>query len=162
MPNRSSQALSLAEFLPYQLSITSNAVSNRIAEVYRSQFSLKVTEWRVMAVLGASGPLTQRHLTEMTLMDKVAVNRACKVLEERGLASRKPNTDDGRSHLLALTDAGWEVHDRIVPLAREMESRLLEPLDSDERRTFVSLLQRLRGQSEKIGPAIVTDDCGAE
>ncbi len=162
MSDKPSQALSLAEFLPYQLSITSNAVSNRIAEVYRSQFSLKVTEWRVMAVLGANGPLTQRDLTELTLMDKVAVNRACKVLEERGLASRKPNTDDGRSHLLALTEAGWEVHDRIVPLAREMESRLLEPLDSDERRTFVSLLQRLRGQSEKLGPAIVTDDCGAE
>lgn len=162
MSDKPSQALSLAEFLPYQLSITSNAVSNRIAEVYRSQFSLKVTEWRVMAVLGANGPLTQRDLTELTLMDKVAVNRACKVLEERGLASRKPNTDDGRSHLLALTEAGWEVHDRIVPLAREMESRLLEPLDSDERRTFVSLLERLRGQSEKLGPAIVTDDCGAE
>ena len=162
MSDKPSQALSLAEFLPYQLSITSNAVSNRIAEVYRSQFSLKVTEWRVMAVLGANGPLTQRDLTELTLMDKVAVNRACKVLEERGLASRKPNTDDGRSHLLALTETGWEVHDRIVPLAREMESRLLEPLDSDERRTFVSLLQRLRGQSEKLGPAIVTDDCGAE
>jgi DNA-binding MarR family transcriptional regulator len=162
MSDKPSQALSLAEFLPYQLSITSNAVSNRIAEVYRSQFSLKVTEWRVMAVLGANGPLTQRDLTELTLMDKVAVNRACKVLEERGLASRKPNTDDGRSHLLALTEAGWEVHDRIVPLAREMESRLLEPLDSEERRTFVSLLHRLRGQSEKLGPAIVTDDCGAE
>lgn len=162
MSDKPSHALSLAEFLPYQLSITSNAVSNRIAEVYRRQFSLKVTEWRVMAVLGANGPLTQRDLTELTLMDKVAVNRACKVLEERGLASRKPNTDDGRSHLLALTEAGWEVHDRIVPLAREMESRLLEPLDSDERRTFVSLLQRLRGQSEKLGPAIVTDDCGAE
>ena len=162
MSDKASPALSLAEFLPYQLSITSNAVSNRIAEVYRSEFGLKVTEWRVMAVLGDSGPLTQRHLTELTLMDKVAVNRACKVLEERGLASRKPNADDGRSHLLALSDKGWKVHDGIVPLARAMESRLLEPLDSDERQAFVSLLQRLRDQSEMLGPAIVTDDCGAE
>ncbi len=162
MSDKVSAALSLAEFLPYQLSITSNAVSNRIAEVYRSEFSLKVTEWRVMAVLGDSGPLTQRHLTELTLMDKVAVNRACKLLEQRGLVSRKPNEDDGRSHLLALTDAGWEVHDGIVPLARAMESRLLESLDNAERQTFVSLLQRLRDQSEKLGPAIVTDDCGTE
>lgn len=162
MSDKPSQALSLAEFLPYQLSITSNAVSNRIAEAYHSEFGLKVTEWRVMAVLGDSGPLTQRHLTELTLMDKVAVNRACKVLEERGLASRKPNEDDGRSHLLALTDGGWKVHDRIVPMARAMESRLLEPLDHEERKAFVCLLQRLRDQSEKLGPAIVTDDGGAE
>ena len=51
-----------------------------------TRFGLSVPEWRVMAVLGDSGPLTQRDLTRLTLMDKVAVNRACKVLEERGLA----------------------------------------------------------------------------
>lgn len=160
MSDTASQALSLAEFLPYQLSITSNAVSNRIAEVYRSEFGLKVTEWRVMAVLGASGALAQRSLTDLTLMDKVAVNRACKVLEQRALVSRKPNADDGRSHLLALTEAGWKVHDRIVPMARAMESRLLQPLDEAERMIFISLLKRLRDQSEEIGPAIETGDCG--
>lgn len=160
MSDTVSQALSLAEFLPYQLSITSNAVSNRIAEVYRSEFGLKVTEWRVMAVLGASGPLTQRSLTDLTLMDKVAVNRACKILEQRALISRKPNADDGRSHLLALTEQGWRVHDRIVPMARGMERRLLQPLDQAERQIFISLLKRLRDQSEEIGPTIVTGDCG--
>ena len=81
----------LKEFLPYQLSITSNAVSGRIALEYRTRFGLSVPEWRVMAVLGDSGALTQRDLTWMTLMDKVAVNSACKVLEERGLVSRRPN-----------------------------------------------------------------------
>ena len=44
----------LAEFLPYQLSIASNAVSTRIAEQYRKRFALKTTEWRIMAVLGLS------------------------------------------------------------------------------------------------------------
>jgi DNA-binding MarR family transcriptional regulator len=79
------------------------------------------------------------------------------MLEERGLASRKPNAEDGRSHLLALTQAGWKVHDRIVPMARMMEHRLLEPLDDDERRTFVSLLQRLRNQSNELGPPTADD-----
>ena len=94
------QKTPLSEFLPYQLSITSNAVSGRIALEYRQRFGLSVPEWRVMAVLGDAGPLTQRDLTRLTLMDKVAVNRACKVLEERGLAVRQPNAADGRSHLL--------------------------------------------------------------
>ena len=76
----------LADFLPYQLSIASNAVSTRIAEQYRRRFALRTTEWRIMAVLGDSGPLTQRQLTQLTLMDKVPVSRACKELEQRGLA----------------------------------------------------------------------------
>src|SRR5690606_9104336 len=66
--------LQLDRFLPYQLSIASNAVSNRIAEIYRDRFDLKIPEWRIMAVLGDTGPATQRELTERTLMDKVAVN----------------------------------------------------------------------------------------
>ena len=68
----------LDDFLPYQLSIASNAASDRIAEVYRSQFALRIPEWRIMAVLGDAGSVTQRELTARTVMDKVAVNRACR------------------------------------------------------------------------------------
>ena len=60
------QKTPLSEFLPYQLSITSNAVSGRIALEYRQRFGLSVPEWRVMAVLGDAGPLTQRDLTRLT------------------------------------------------------------------------------------------------
>ena len=134
----------LADFLPYLLSITSNAVSGRIAQEYRVRFGLKVPEWRVMAVLGDSGPMTQRQLTAFTLMDKVAVNRACKELEERGLASREPNAKDGRSHLLELTEAGREMHGEIMPLALEMERRLFSTFSEEEIETFRSLLLRIK------------------
>jgi DNA-binding MarR family transcriptional regulator len=134
----------LADFLPYQLSVTSNAVSGRIAGEYRTRFGLKVPEWRVMAVLGDSGPMTQRQLTAFTLMDKVAVNRACKDLEERGLASREPNTKDGRSHLLDLTDAGRQMHGEIMPLALEMERRLFANFSVEEIEAFRSLLLRIK------------------
>jgi len=135
----------LFDFLPYLLSITSNAVSGRIAQEYRTRFGLSVPEWRVMAVLGDSGPLTQRELTGLTLMDKVAVNRACKVLEVRGLISRRPNTLDGRSHLLELTASGREMHGQIMPLAVAMERRLFSVLSPEETEHFRALLERVRG-----------------
>jgi DNA-binding MarR family transcriptional regulator len=136
----------LKEFLPYQLSITSNAVSGRIALEYRTRFGLSVPEWRVMAVLGDSGALTQRDLTSSTLMDKVAVNRACKVLEERGLVWRRPNAQDGRSHLLELTGEGTRMHDEIMPLALEMERRLFATFAEEEIAQFRHLLSRVRGE----------------
>ncbi|NCP25102.1 MAG: winged helix-turn-helix transcriptional regulator [Erythrobacter sp.] len=134
----------LADFLPYQLSIASNAVSSRIAEQYRRRFALKTTEWRIMAVLGDSGPLTQRDLSQITLMDKVPVNRACKTLEDRGLAARQPNAADGRSHLLELTAEGRAVHSRIMPLALDIERELFSALDENEREQLKSMLLRLR------------------
>lgn len=133
----------LADFLPYLLSVTSNAVSDRIADEYRARFELKIPEWRVMAVLGDAGALTQRSLVGATRMDKVAVNRACKVLEERGLIARSPNDRDGRSHHLELTAAGQAMHGAIMPIALDMERRLFASFDAAETAQFKALLARL-------------------
>jgi DNA-binding MarR family transcriptional regulator len=141
---------SLSSFLPYQLSTASNAVSGRIALEYRTRFGLSVPEWRVMAVLGDSGPLTQRDLTRRTLMDKVAVNRACRVLEERELAVREPNEHDGRSHMLALTEVGQAMHSQIMPLATEMERRIFEGFSDAEVTTFRMILEKVRHAADEI------------
>ncbi|QIQ86868.1 MarR family winged helix-turn-helix transcriptional regulator [Erythrobacter sp.] len=136
----------LGGFLPYRLSVASNAVSSLIAERYRKRFGLKIPEWRVMAVLGdAEGGAgrTQRELARATLMDKVAVNRACKVLEERGLIARAANEADGRSHLLELTGDGRAIHAEIMPLALATEAELFEGLAPSEQREVKRLLQRL-------------------
>ncbi len=142
----------LADFLPYLLSLTSNAVSSRVAEAYRARFGLRIAEWRVMAVLGDAGALTQRELTSATLMDKVAVNRACKELEDRGLAARTANARDGRSHHLELTDDGRAMHARIMPLALEMEVRLFDSFSPEERATFRTLLARARAAAGEFDP----------
>lgn len=148
----------LADFLPYQLSITSNAVSSLIAGRYRARFGLRITEWRVMAVLGDVGAATQRELAEATVMDKVAVNRACKVLEDRGLLARQPNSRDGRSHMLALTDEGRAIHGEVMPLARESEKEIFAVLSEEEQAQFRALLKRLfdraRELGQRKGPAI--------
>lgn len=147
----------LADFLPYQLSVTSNAVSTRIAEQYRRRFALKTTEWRIMAVLGDAGALTQRELSQMTLMDKVPVNRACKKLEDRGLARRRPNASDGRSHLLELTAEGQAVHAGIMPLALKIEAELFSVLSAGEREQLGELLQRIRDNAGEFDAASLAD-----
>ena len=122
-------------------------MSDRIARQYQTRFGLKIPEWRVMAVLGDSGSRTQRELVGATRMDKVAVNRACKVLEERALIARSPNARDGRSHHLELTVTGREVHGAIMPIALKMEQHLFAALSTAERKTFKDLLARIREQA---------------
>lgn len=148
----------LASFLPYQLSVASNAVSDLISERYRKRFALKVPEWRVMAVLGDAGQrmdgktasLTQRDLTEATLMDKVAVNRACKVLEGRGLVARVANEQDGRSHLLGLTEDGEAIHREVMPLARATERELFDGFAPSEEAELRRMLEKLRARAAKL------------
>ena len=145
------QSARLADFLPYQLSVTSNAVSSLISQRYRVRFGLKIPEWRIMAVLGDAGVATQRELTDATLMDKVAVNRACKVLEERALVKRLPNAQDGRSHLLELTEDGRAIHDEVMPMTRASEGEIFSVLNKAERDQFREMLRRLMARTNKIG-----------
>jgi DNA-binding MarR family transcriptional regulator len=144
--------LILSEFLPYQLSVTSNAVSDLIAQSYRGRFALKIPEWRVMAVLGERAKSTQRDLVSLTAMDKVTVNRATRTLEDRGLIERTPNHFDGRSHQLALTKTGRELYGQIVPLAQDIEQQLEQALDPGDAQKLEEILGRLRQRVQKIVP----------
>ncbi|MDT0575697.1 MarR family winged helix-turn-helix transcriptional regulator [Croceicoccus sp. F390] len=144
----------LADYLPYRLSVASNAVSQQIAQRYRERFGLRISEWRIMAVLGDTGPQTQRQMVTATLMDKVAVNRACKILVDRQLISRHPNPQDGRSHMLELTASGAAMHAQIMPLALQVEQQLLECLSAQEVQTLHGVLKKLFAQARTLEPPV--------
>lgn len=140
MPGTSTR---LSDFMPYRMAITSNAVSGLISGEYRSEFGLKIPEWRIMAVLGDAGSLTQRDLVRATVMDKVAVNRACKVLEDRGFVQRSPNEMDGRSHHLELTVSGRELHGKIWPQAVEIYEKIFSAITPREQEKLRAILDKL-------------------
>lgn len=143
-----SKALNLTQFLPYRLSVASNAVSGRIAAEYQNRFGLKIPEWRLMAVLGEGVPQTQRELVAMTLMDKVTVNRAAKALADRKLIARQAHEMDGRSHHLELTETGRSLYEAIAPAAMAMEMRLEDHLSGDDRARLLTILAKLVAASE--------------
>lgn len=134
--------LRLAEFLPYRLSVASNAVSARVARVYRARFGLGIPEWRVLAVTAERGETTQAGLVEATAMDKMTVSRATAALVERGLLKRA-TADDRRTRRIALTGEGEALHREVAPLALAIEAEMLEQFSSDERDQLMGLLQRL-------------------
>jgi DNA-binding MarR family transcriptional regulator len=144
MPTRSLERLQLQEYLPYRLSVAANAVSRLIARAYENQFGLTIPQWRLMAVLGDEGALTQQALCGRTLMDKVTVMRAAQGLTRRRLVRRRPNDQDGRSHRLDLSPAGYAMYCKVIPLAREYESQLLAGLNGSD----VARLHRLLRQVE--------------
>ncbi|MBL0767399.1 MarR family transcriptional regulator [Sphingopyxis sp. DHUNG17] len=143
--------LNLDNFLPYRLSIASNALSERIATEYQNRFGLKIPEWRLMAVLGEGQPKTQRELVEATRMDKVTVNRAAKALADRKLIARQAHETDARSHHLDLTETGRSLYDAIVPAALASETQLESNITADERAALMAILQKLTAAAEDYG-----------
>ncbi len=142
--------LKLNEFLPYRLSIASNAVSDAVASAYRTLFGLRIPEWRLVAVLAEGGAMSQQALCGRTRMDKVTVSRAAISLVERGLISRGANPSDQRSHLVALTPAGWDLYEQVAPKALDLERRLFASFSDAERAQLTAMLERMEAAATAI------------
>jgi DNA-binding MarR family transcriptional regulator len=145
----------LERFVPYRLSVLSNTASSAIAALYRKRFGLTIPEWRCMAVLGRFAPLPAREVALRTAMDKVQVSRAIAALTAKGLALQATDTSDRRRSKLALSAAGRRMHDRIVPLARDAEIRLLAALTGAERNLLAGLLDKLDAGAKSLSAAPV-------
>jgi DNA-binding MarR family transcriptional regulator len=142
--------LKLDTYLPYRLSVASNAVSGLIARAYQDRFGLSVPQWRVICVLAEDVDLTQGQIVARTMMDKVMVSRAAQGLLKRHLVERSDHEADGRSHVLALTKEGASLHAEIAPLALAYEAALIAGLAPDEVALLKRLLSRLQGAAGQL------------
>lgn len=141
----------LEDFLPYRLSRVSNLISRGIADTYQDEFSLSVSEWRVMAVVGGEPAVTASDVIGITAMDKVAVSRAVRNLVDRALMVRKIPDQDRRSRQLALTDEGHNIYSEVIRRARVHEMKLLAGLSSDDLNAFNRILDELESMANKVG-----------
>jgi DNA-binding MarR family transcriptional regulator len=82
----------------------------------------------------------QREIARLIAIDRTTINIVTKKLEERGWVKRRPL---GRAVHLVLTTEGDRVLCEMGRLTAGHGEQLLAPLDPEERKTFVLLLERL-------------------
>jgi DNA-binding MarR family transcriptional regulator len=137
-------------FLPHQLSVIANRVSETLHRMYSRRFGLSVAGWRIIAILGSRAPLSSRELSAELAMDPVAISRAVDQLVVAKLVSRRTDQKDRRRHQLRLTARGRSVYDEIVPLALGIERAILEPLAPRDREALMRIMPVLTARSVDI------------
>ena len=141
----------LENFLPYRLSLLSNTISAGISQAYRSSYGLSVTEWRVVAILGRFPGLTASEVMDRGAMDKVAVSRAVKKLQEKGLVERSEHQQDRRRLPLKLSPRkGRNLFRKVVPQALDYERELLGVLSPDDRQQMHRLIGKLQDAASQL------------
>ncbi|MFC6019041.1 MarR family winged helix-turn-helix transcriptional regulator [Plantactinospora solaniradicis] len=100
----------------------------------------------VLATLRRSGPpyrLTPTELMRSAMVTSGAITQRLDRLEARGLVTRTPSEADRRGVLVALTDEGHALIDRVLPDHVATEDRLLAALTPAERDALARTLRRL-------------------
>ena len=112
-PMQHRKPLQLEAFLPYRLSLLSNAISGAIAAVYGDKFAISMTEWRILMILA-----------EYRDVDDKDRRRSILRLSETGLSvydEVMPFARDYETKLLSGLSAGE------LELFNDMIDRLIEP-----------------------------------
>jgi DNA-binding MarR family transcriptional regulator len=104
-----------------------------------SDFAALVTLRRLDEPAGVS----QRRLMQELRLTSGTVSVRVERLAERGLVTRSPDPADRRNTLVALTEAGGALFERVVPAHLATERRLLSALTAGQASDLAGLLRQL-------------------
>jgi DNA-binding MarR family transcriptional regulator len=139
---RSPRALDMRAFLPSAIMLLAQKIAASASAAYRPRFGVGLTDWRVIAALGAEPWIAPARVVELSGLDKAAVSRSLGVLRAAGwVESEGQPTQRGGPH--ALTPAGLELHDRLVEAASERERGLMAGFSAQERALFADFVRRM-------------------
>lgn len=106
---------------------------------------LTPTQWAAVAKLQEEGrPVSQNLLGRLTAMDAATIKGVVDRLTRRGLTETRPDPEDSRRLLVALTDEGRARVLKLEPRARRVTDETLAPLSDTERSVLLPLLRKLR------------------
>lgn len=140
----------LERFLPYRLNVLASLTSNALAQIYAERFGLSIPAWRVIVTLGQYGFGTARDIAAHGVMHKSTISRAVATLEQRKLIVRRPNQDDRREELLALTAQGRAIYEALAPEALAFEERLVSVLTPAQQQVLVELVDTLSRHARQM------------
>ena len=128
-----------------RLSRLARLVDAELAKTFASH-DLDRASFDVLATLRRSAPphrLTPTELMRASMVTSGAVTQRLDRLEARGLVHRTPNEHDGRGVVVALTDAGFDLIERVLPDHLATENGLLSALSPAERTTLADTLKQV-------------------
>ena len=113
------------------------------ANNFLKDLGLSFSESVVISNIGASEGITQEGIASLLGIDKAAIARNVKLLENEGLIEIKKNADDKRLKKLYLTQEGWEKYKAITAANTDHLADLYKGLTPSEINTLETVLNKL-------------------
>lgn len=128
--------------LPMMLYRTLDTVMPRFRKIF-NDFGLTEQQWRVLRVLWETDDVTIKDLADLTLIAAPSLVGIVDRLERDGLVMRQRLTTDRRKVNVAVTQAGAELEDKIMPRVASAYVELKQSVDAETWSQVLIGLQRI-------------------
>ena len=97
----------------------------------------------VMLAIDRFAPSSQQQIAERMGVDRTTMVAIIDALEAKAIVERRPDRDDRRRNVIALTTTGRDILREATVASDAAEAELLAPLSTPEREQFRDLLARV-------------------
>lgn len=103
----------------------------------------------LMVVYFQEHAMTQQDIANVLQKDKAGIQRSVQTLHKDGFLKIESDIEDKRKNLVTLTPSGKFVCERIQAMVIAFDNRVMEHFSDEERKTFMSYLDRVAAIAEK-------------
>jgi DNA-binding MarR family transcriptional regulator len=119
-----------------------HTVTRRLS-AHLERYDLTLAQFGVLAQLQAQPDLSQQALADWLFVTKGNMVGLLNRLEDRGFVERRPDPQDGRTHVVCLTEQGTALAARVVPGHEELVAECMGVIAPEEQRALHQLLHTL-------------------
>jgi DNA-binding MarR family transcriptional regulator len=129
--------------LAYRMSYIANFYVGPLVAMMEKSFKLTRSEWIVLFCLTRQPRLNAQQISIVTGRPKTSIASAVKLLQKKGLITRKTDIADSRRRVLHLSESGQRTYASIIESFVERERGMLAALDVAERRELMRLFGKI-------------------
>lgn len=144
------QPKTLDDMVLYRLWQLNARAGRLVMRMCEAEFGVTRREWRLLSYLARHDGVLPSELADYSGLDRARTSRAISSLADKHLVRRQPRPHNRREVVLTLTDAGRDLHDRLLPRVAAINGQLMSALSEQEARGLAGLLQRLQAQADAM------------
>lgn len=107
-------------------------------------------QWRVLRTLQEIGPCDATELARRSCVLSPSMTRLIRTLDERGLVTRRSDTNDNRRLHLDISEKGREFIGRVSPEIEEIYDRLERAFGGEKMESLLDMLEELVRVSQLV------------
>ena len=131
------------------------STANAIRDAYDCRLAgldLNLSTASLLAYVADFGPVSQTRVAEHLDQGRAVTGTHIDKLEGRGLVERRPDPEDRRVWLIAITDAGRELCVSISEVDQVLRDELRSGISRTERQALADVLVRLQDNLQQSSP----------
>ena len=110
-------------------------------------FGLTEATWLPLLRLAqAQGPMRQKDLAAVLMLDTSSVVRIVSNLDAAGLIEQRPDEEDGRAKAIVITEAGRALARQVESVSQVLEEELLGGVAAEDLTTSRRVLEQICGR----------------